>query len=102
MLRAEHRSARGSVSAAPAVAAMEPVQAEDTELGILDRLGSVILLRRDSALFREGDAANCYHKIVSGAGRSCKLLADGRRHLTDLFLAGGFIRVHALETYSCT
>jgi len=102
MLRAEHRSARGSVSAAPAVAAMEPVQAEDTELGILDRLGSVILLRRDSALFREGDAANCYYKIVSGAVRSCKLLADGRRHITDFFLAGDFIGVDALKTYSCT
>ncbi len=94
MLRAGHRNARGSVSTAPAVAAIEPVQAEDTELGILDRLGSVILLRRDSALFREGDAASCYYKVVSGAVRSCKLLADGRRHI--------IIGLDALKTYSCT
>ena len=102
MLRAGRRNARGSVSVAPTVAAMEPAQAEDTELGILDRLGSVILLRRDLALFREGDAANSYYKVVSGAVRSCKLLADGRRHITDFFLAGDFIGVDALKTYSCT
>jgi len=102
MLRAGRRNARDSVSAALAVAAIEPVQAEDTELGIIDRLGSVILLRRDLALFREGDAANCYYKVVSGAVRSCKLLADGRRHITDFFLAGDFIGVDALKTYSCT
>src|SRR5436853_2023726 len=98
MLRAGRRNARSSVSA-PTVAAMEPAQAEDTELGILDRLGSVILLRRDLALFREGDAANSYYKVVSGAVRSCKLLADGRRHITDFFLAGDFIGVDALKTY---
>ena len=34
MLRAGRRNARGSVSVAPTVAAMEPAQAEDTELGI--------------------------------------------------------------------
>ena len=102
MLRAGRRNARGSVSAAPAIAAREPPQAEDTELGVLDRLGSVILLRRDLALFREGDAANCYYKVVSGAVRSCKLLADGRRHITDFFLSGDFIGVDALKTYSCT
>src|SRR5436309_15954905 len=102
MPMAEHRNARGRVSAAAAVAAMEPVQAPDTELGILDRLGTVILLRRDLALFSEGDAASCYYKVVSGAVRSCKLLADGRRHITDFFLAGDFIGVDALGTYSCT
>jgi len=96
-----HRDVKGSVSA---LAATDPdlSQVDENGLGILDTLGSVVLLKRDSTLFREGDAAGCYYKVVSGAVRSCKLLADGRRHITDFFLAGDFIGVEALNTHGTT
>jgi CRP-like cAMP-binding protein len=96
-----HRDSKGSVSA---LAAADPdlSQVDENGLGILDTLGSVVLLKRDSTLFREGDAAGCYYKVVSGAVRSCKLLADGRRHITDFFLAGDFIGVEAHNTHGTT
>jgi CRP-like cAMP-binding protein len=102
MLRAERRNIEHSIASAPIGAGATQSPAEESELGILDAVGSVVLLKRDATLFYEGDAADCYYKLVSGAARSCKLLPDGRRHITDFFLAGDFIGFHALDTHGCT
>src|ERR1700730_8561872 len=102
MLIAERRDIERSFASAPAVAPTAPPFVDESELGILDAVGSVMLLKRDATLFYEGDAADCYYKLVSGAARSCKLLPDGRRHITDFFLAGDFIGFHALDTHGCT
>lgn len=69
-------------------------------IAALDRVGAVIMLRRDEPLFRMGDDADAYFKVIKGAVRSCKLLADGRRHIGDFFLAGDFIGLDAGETYA--
>jgi CRP-like cAMP-binding protein len=65
----------------------------------LDRVGTVLTLGREQPLFFEGDPADCYFKVVKGAVRSCKLLADGRRHIGDFFLPGDFIGLDAAESY---
>ncbi len=65
----------------------------------LDRVGVVVTVGREQPLFFEGDAAECYFKVVKGAVRSCKLLADGRRHIGDFFFAGDFIGLDAAKTY---
>ncbi|HWI28062.1 MAG TPA: helix-turn-helix domain-containing protein [Stellaceae bacterium] len=64
---------------------------DDGGLSALDRIGSVITLRRDRALFREGDSAKDCHKVLTGALRSCRLLPDGRRHIGEFLLPGDFI-----------
>ena len=69
------------------------------ELAALDRIGSVVTLRREESLFYEGDSADYYFKVVTGAVRSCKLLADGRRHIGDFFLPGDFIGLDAATDY---
>lgn len=65
----------------------------------LDRVGTVVTITREQPLFFEGDPAECYFKVVKGAVRSCKLLADGRRHINDFFLAGDFIALDAGDAY---
>jgi CRP-like cAMP-binding protein len=77
-------------------------RAEKSDRGLagLDDIGMVITLKRDEPLFYEGDQAGCYYKVVTGAIRSCKLLADGRRHIGDFFLPGDFIGLNALDTHS--
>jgi CRP/FNR family nitrogen fixation transcriptional regulator len=65
----------------------------------LDRIGVVVTLRRDEPLFLAGDAADSYYKVLKGAVRSCQLLADGRRHVADFFLAGDFIALDAGESH---
>ncbi|HVM80552.1 MAG TPA: helix-turn-helix domain-containing protein [Stellaceae bacterium] len=74
----------------------------DGSLSRLDDFGIVVTLKRDEVLFYEGDRAGCYYKVVTGAIRSCKLLADGRRHIGDFFLPGDFIGLNALETHGFT
>jgi CRP-like cAMP-binding protein len=69
-------------------------------IAALDRVGAVMTLRRDESLFLTGDAADSYFKVVKGAVRSCKLLADGRRHVGDFFLDGDFIGLDAEDTYA--
>ena len=71
-------------------------------IAVLDRLATVITLGREESLFLEGDPAAAYFKVVKGAVRSCKLLADGRRHVGDFFLPGDFIGLDAGENYAFT
>lgn len=68
-------------------------------IAILDRIGTVVTVGREQPLFFEGDAAECYYKVVKGVLRGCKLLADGRRHIGDFFLAGDFIGLDADKIY---
>jgi CRP-like cAMP-binding protein len=72
------------------------------ELAALDRIGVVITLRRDEAIFFQGDTAEFYFKVVTGAVRSCTLLADGRRHIGDFLLPSDFFGLNAGETYPFT
>lgn len=39
-------------------------------------------------IYDEGDAADCVYKVVSGAVRCLRLLADGRRQITEFYLPG--------------
>jgi CRP-like cAMP-binding protein len=72
------------------------------ELGALDRMGTVVSLHREQPLFHEADPAESYFKVVAGAIRSCKLLADGRRHIGEFFLPGDFIGLDAQTGYLFT
>jgi CRP/FNR family transcriptional regulator, nitrogen fixation regulation protein len=76
----------------------QPQEMPDS-LAALDRVGAVVTLRRDEHLFLAGDKADFYFKVLKGAVRSCRVLADGRRHIGEFFLAGDFIGLDAAETY---
>jgi CRP-like cAMP-binding protein len=43
---------------------------------------------RDGLIFAEGDAAEHWYEVVSGAVRLCKLTHDGRRQIIDIVLPG--------------
>jgi CRP-like cAMP-binding protein len=89
--------------AAARLAAEEPCEETDQpELAMLDAVGSVMTLDRETTLFHEGDTAHYYYKVVSGAVRSCRLLTDGRRHVGDFFLPGDLIGFHSLEIHGFT
>ena len=78
-----------------------PVAASDA-LAALDEVGSVVALRREEVLFHECDPAEHYFKMVRGALRSAKLLADGRRHVSEFYLPGDFIGLDAATNYHFT
>ncbi len=76
-----------------------PVEGPVEGMAALDRIGTVVTLDRDSSLFYEGDAADYYFRVIKGAVRSSKMLADGRRHIGAFFLAGDFIGLDADAIY---
>jgi CRP/FNR family nitrogen fixation transcriptional regulator len=53
-----------------------------------EAIGSRRSLARNEEIFAEGDPADCWYKVVSGTVRLCKLLADGRRHITEFYFGG--------------
>jgi CRP/FNR family nitrogen fixation transcriptional regulator len=53
----------------------------------LDRIGARRLHARNEEIFSEGDRADCWFKVISGAVRLCKLMADGRRHIAAFHFA---------------
>ncbi|HUK57635.1 MAG TPA: helix-turn-helix domain-containing protein [Stellaceae bacterium] len=82
--------------------AQPPVRKAPDEFAALDRLGSVVSLQREAVLFHESDSAEHYFKVVTGAVRCCKFLADGRRHVSEFYLPGDFIGLDAESAYQFT
>lgn len=80
-----------TIAAQPLVTRPQPQPKMRRELAVLDQVGVVVSFARETTVFHEGDAAEYYYKVVSGAVRSCKLLADGRRYIADFFLPGDFV-----------
>jgi CRP/FNR family transcriptional regulator, nitrogen fixation regulation protein len=54
----------------------------------LDRIGTRRSYSRDNEIYADGDSADCWYKVVSGTVRICKLLGDGRRHISEFYFAG--------------
>jgi CRP/FNR family nitrogen fixation transcriptional regulator len=53
-----------------------------------EQIGSRRSFARYEEIFAEGDAADCWFKVISGTVRLCKLMADGRRHIAEFFFSG--------------
>ena len=53
-----------------------------------EQIGTRRSYARNEEIFAEGDRADCWFKVVSGAVRVCKLMADGRRHIAEFHFAG--------------
>lgn len=62
-------------------------------------LGVVTTASRNGEIFAEGDLAARVYKVMSGAVRITKLLADGRRVVTGFHLPGEFFALEAGEVH---
>jgi CRP/FNR family nitrogen fixation transcriptional regulator len=76
--------------------------AADDGLAVLKSIGTISRFTRNETIFSEGDAAGYTFKIVSGAVRLCKLLADGRRQIAEFRLAGDFFGLECGSEYALT
>jgi CRP-like cAMP-binding protein len=72
------------------------------DMAAFDRIATVVPLCRDQTLFFEGDPAQHCFKVVGGILRSCKLLPDGRRHVSQFLLPGDFAGFESDDTYRST
>jgi len=69
--------------------ALRQERAEKTAAGIQMAFGP------GEELFGEGDEADFFYQVVSGAIRSCKLLSDGRRQIDAFHLPGDIFGIEA-------
>jgi len=65
----------------------------------LDGIAATVLVQRGQTLFFEGDPARSCFRVVTGAVRSSRLLADGRRQVGDFFLPDDFFGFGHTGTY---
>jgi CRP/FNR family transcriptional regulator, nitrogen fixation regulation protein len=54
----------------------------------LEQIGIRRCFRGEEEIYSDGDAADCWYRVVSGTVRICKLLADGRRHISKFCFPG--------------
>src|SRR5271156_4132180 len=64
----------------------------------LDRAGTVVLCRKGQTLVEAGDPVEYIFKVLSGALRAVRLLADGRRHVASFHVSGDFVGLADGET----
>ena len=69
--------------------------AKFADLRRLPAAGMQIVLGKDEELFAEGDDAEYFYEVVSGAIRSYKLLSDGRRQIDAFHLRGDIFGLEA-------
>ena len=57
----------------------------------LQQIGTKLRVTRSKTIFNEGDPAENAYKVVSGAVRLCKHMADGRRQIAQFAFPGDFV-----------
>jgi CRP/FNR family nitrogen fixation transcriptional regulator len=66
----------------------------------LEAFGTTMSIGRNETVFNEGDSAKYCYRLVSGSVRLCKLMADGRRQISNFFLPGDFFGFVDFGTYA--
>lgn len=61
----------------------------------LTEMGNRLRFVRNAEIYAEGDTADSLYKVISGTVRCCKVLADGRRHISEFLFAGDFFGMEA-------
>lgn len=56
----------------------------------LRKIGTVSSFARNTTIFNEGDVAEFSYRVITGAVRLCKMLADGRRQIAFFFMPGDY------------
>jgi CRP/FNR family nitrogen fixation transcriptional regulator len=57
-------------------------------MGPIEMMGAVMAFARNGEIYGEGEATDYVYKLVSGAVRTSKVLADGRRQIGAFYLPG--------------
>ncbi|MFI4974360.1 MAG: helix-turn-helix domain-containing protein [Caulobacterales bacterium] len=67
----------------------------DTEASEIRLIGVPMTFARDQEIFGQGEPAEHVYKVVKGAVRCFRVLADGRRQISDFYLPGDLFGVEA-------
>lgn len=74
----------------------------DEEFIALQNIGTKLRFHHNKTIFNEGDPAEHAYKVLSGAVRLCKHLADGRRQIVQFLFPGDLFSFMELAGHSLT
>jgi CRP/FNR family nitrogen fixation transcriptional regulator len=70
--------------------------------GTLEMMGAPMSFSRNEEIYGEGEAAEYLYKVVSGAVRMYKVLADGRRQIGAFYLPGDMFGFEPGDTHAAS
>jgi CRP-like cAMP-binding protein len=68
--------------------------------GPIELMGAPMTFRRNTEIYGEGEQADYAYKVVSGAVRTYRILADGRRQIGGFHLAGDVFGLEVGEEHA--
>jgi CRP-like cAMP-binding protein len=68
-------------------------------LNLLEDLGTTIMVRRDQEIYAQDAPAEYYYQVIRGSVRTVRLMADGRRQVSEFLLPGEVFGFDALDQY---
>jgi CRP-like cAMP-binding protein len=74
----------------------------DADLIALQNIGTKLRFHHNQTIFNEGDPAEHAYRVLSGAVRLCKHLADGRRQIVQFLFPGDLFSFMELAGHSLT
>lgn len=74
--------------------------ATESTLGALENFSTIARFQRAEPIYRSGEAAEYWYRIVVGAGRKCALTYDGTRQIVDFLRPGDLFGYDAHDTHS--
>ena len=69
-------------------------------LGSIEMMGAPMSFGRNAEIYGEGEPADYLYKVVSGAVRTSKILADGRRQIGAFYVPGDIFGLEAGDEHT--
>lgn len=69
-------------------------------LSYIDQFGTSMMFGANTEIYGEGEPADYLYKVVRGAVRTCRILADGRRQIGSFYLPGEVFGLESGEDHA--
>jgi CRP-like cAMP-binding protein len=92
--------AQKSVTSRIPTSAQRAISSASQAAGSIEIMGAVMPYARNSEIYGEDEPAEYLYKVISGAVRTYKVLADGRRQVGGFYLAGDFFGLETGNNHS--
>src|SRR4030081_1614965 len=79
-----------------------PVPAFHAPTGPIEMMGAPMSFARNAEIYGEGEPADYLYKVVSGAVRTSKILADGRRQIAAFYVPGDVFGLETADEHTCS
>jgi CRP/FNR family nitrogen fixation transcriptional regulator len=77
-----------------------PMAGSAAKAGAIDVMGAPMAFKRNAEIYGENEPAEYLYKVVSGAVRTYKVLADGRRQIGAFYMVGDVFGLESTDEHA--